>query len=70
MGGAGSGLIGTGLAKWIGSKRASFLQEQIDKGGVVLWVRTPDEKTEARAREALARHGADDLHVHDLPASP
>ena len=46
-GGAG-GLLGSVLAKWIGEQHARHLQEQIDRGGLLLWVRTwnaADEKS-------------------------
>ncbi len=66
-GGAG-GLIGAALAGVIGSHHADYLQEQLDRGGLVLWVRTRDAAHEKRAVEILARHSAEDIHVHELPA--
>jgi hypothetical protein len=66
-GGAG-GLIGSVLATWIDRRHAKALQEQIDHGGLVLWVHTRDEAHEARARDILERHGGSDIHVHTLPA--
>jgi hypothetical protein len=38
-GGAG-GLIGSILAKWVGEDHARYLQQQVDHGGLLLWVRT------------------------------
>jgi len=66
-GGAG-GMFGSGLAKWVGDRHADNLQAQIDKGGLLLWVRTWDEAQEARARDILASHSAHDVHIHGLPA--
>ncbi|MFQ5958556.1 MAG: hypothetical protein ACE5LF_04225 [Alphaproteobacteria bacterium] len=67
VGGAG-GLIGAVLAGVIGGHHAEYLQEQLDRGGLLLWVRTPDAGHEKRACEILARHSAEDVHVHELPA--
>ncbi len=67
--GGATGLAGAALAKWIGDKRANYLQEQLDRGGILLWVRTPDPDTERRAHEIFQRHHADDVHAHELPAA-
>ena len=67
-GGAG-GLIGSILAKWIGDHHAHHLQEQIDHGGLLLWVRTRTAELEKRAVEILKKHSGDDIHVHALPAT-
>jgi hypothetical protein len=56
-GGAG-GLIGTLLARWVGDKHADYLQEQMDHGGLLLWVRTRDVEKEKRATETLSKHSA------------
>jgi hypothetical protein len=66
-GGAG-GLIGSILAKWVGDHHAHYLQEQMDRGGLLLWVRTWDAEDERRAVEILRRHSGSDVHVHALPA--
>jgi hypothetical protein len=62
-------LIGTVLARWLDQHHAEHLQEQLDRGGLLLWVRTPDEAAERRALEILRSHSAHDVHVHQLPAS-
>lgn len=66
-GGAG-GLVGSTLARFIDDRHAHHLQEQLDRGGLLLWVRTVDPAHEARATEILARNGGKDVHVHTLPA--
>ena len=63
---AGAGLGGL-LARSLGRHHAHTLDEQLDKGGLLLWVRTCDETHEQRAMEILTRHGAEDVHVHGLP---
>jgi hypothetical protein len=67
-GGAG-GLIGTLLAKWVGDHHAHYLREQMDHGGLLLWVRTRNAEKEERATEILRKHSAGDVHVHALPAA-
>jgi len=62
------GLIGSVLAKWVGDRHAHYLQEQLDRGGLLLWVRTWDAEDETRAVEILIKHSASDAHVHALPA--
>ena len=66
-GGAG-GLVGSILAKWIGDHHAHHLQEQLDRGGLLLWVRTWDVEDERRAVEILKKHSGGDVHVHAFPA--
>jgi hypothetical protein len=66
-GGAG-GLIGTLLAEWLGEEHSRHLQEQVERGGLLLWVRTWDGADEKRAMEILKKHSGAHVHVHDLPA--
>jgi hypothetical protein len=61
-------LIGTVLARWLDQHHALRLQEQLDRGGLLLWVRVPDDDAEQRALEILRRHSAHDVHTHRLPA--
>ena len=67
-GGAG-GLIGSVLAKWVGNHHAHYLQEQIDHGGLLLWVRARNVEHEKRATEILKKHSGEGVHVHALPAA-
>jgi hypothetical protein len=67
-GGAG-GFVGAVLAKLVGDDHARMLQEHLDHGGLLLWVRTWDEKQERRAVDILKKHSGRDVHVHGLPAS-
>lgn len=65
VGGAG-GLIGQVLAQLIGDHHARYLQEQIDHGGLLLWVRTRDAAHEGRAVKILSKHSAHNVHSHAL----
>ncbi len=65
-GGAG-GLIGSILAKWVGDDHANHLQQQVDRGGLLLWVRTWTPPDEERAMSILKRHSGEQAHIHALP---
>lgn len=67
---AAAGGVGT-AGTLLGSGRVveDSLKEQLDRGGVILWVRTRDSAAEQRACDILRRHGGRDVHLHDLPAS-
>jgi hypothetical protein len=65
--GGGGGLIGAAFARFLEQRHAHRLQEQLDRGGLVLWVRTPTREDEQRAVETLRANGGGDVHVHDLP---
>jgi hypothetical protein len=67
MAGGGGGMIGAMLARNVEGRHARWLQQQLDEGGLLLWVRVTDDATERCAVEALRRHSAEDVHVHELP---
>jgi hypothetical protein len=67
LAGGTGGLIGSVLAKWVGDRHAHHLQEQIERGGLLLWVRTRDLEKEERAVDVLRKHSGGDVHVHSLP---
>ena len=66
--GGGVGVASALLGRAAGEGQATFLREQLDRGGVLLWVRTPDAEAETRAVDILRRHAAHDVHVHEVPA--
>lgn len=66
-GGAG-GFVGALLSRVMDQRHAHNLQRQLEQGGLLLWVHTPDAEHERRAVDVLKAHSADDVHVHDLPA--
>ncbi|MDJ0948749.1 MAG: hypothetical protein QNJ94_07500 [Alphaproteobacteria bacterium] len=68
MGGAG-GLIGSVLANLVGDHHARHLQDQLDRGGLLLWVRTVDSDHERRAAAILSKHSGRDVHVHAIPSA-
>lgn len=60
--------IGTVLGHFMDKHHAEWLQEQLERGGLLLWVRTPDPEAEQKALDILRRHSAHDVHLHKLPA--
>lgn len=70
IGGGIGGAIGTVLAAAIGIDHANHIEEQLEHGGLLLWVRIWDLEHQVRALEILARFSGRDVHVHELPAAP
>jgi hypothetical protein len=66
MGGVGAAGALVGRAAEKGQE--TFLEEQLQHGGVLLWVHTADLEAERRALEILRRDGGEDAHIHELPA--
>lgn len=62
--GSTGGLIGSLLANFVGYHHAHYLQEQIEHGGLLLWVRTWDDGDEAKAVAILGKHAGENVHVH------
>ncbi|MCC7049154.1 MAG: hypothetical protein IT562_20745 [Alphaproteobacteria bacterium] len=67
--GGGATALVHALGRMIGENHDSFLQEQIDRGGILLWVRMRKPGQETRAQEILRQHGGQNVHIHDLSAS-
>lgn len=64
-GGAGAA-IGAVLARLFGRQQAERIEQQLERGGLLLWVRTWDEEDEKRACAILAENGGKDVHVHSF----
>ena len=62
-GGAG-GLVGSVLARWLGHHHANYLGEQIENGGLLLWVRAWNPDDEVHAIEILRKYAGEDVHAH------
>ena len=62
---AGTALGGV-MAQLIGNSHAKKLQQQIDAGGLVLWVRTHTLEKEKLASDILTKHEAKDVHIHSI----
>lgn len=67
IGGIGGGAIGAALTKVMGDKYNHHIEEQLQRGGLLLWVRTPDTEKEKLALQILKAYGGHHVHVHDIP---
>ncbi|MEQ8507837.1 MAG: hypothetical protein RIB43_02435 [Rhodospirillaceae bacterium] len=67
-GGFGS-LIGTMLAMFLSDRHAAYLSDQLDRGGLLLWVAIRDEKQHETADSILREQGAHDVRAHTLPSA-
>jgi hypothetical protein len=65
---ASGGLIGGVLAAFVGDQHAKSIQDQLDRGGLLVWARTPSSADEQKAVDILKRNGAADVHVHSINA--
>jgi outer membrane lipoprotein SlyB len=68
-GAAAIGAIGAALALIIHQSDAEYLEQQVDEGHVLLFVRTPDVAREKKASEILSRHSAYDVRIYSVPDS-
>lgn len=59
-GGAGAAFGGI-LARIVGDRHAEHLQEQLDRGGLLLWVRARDETQGQRAVKILSKYSPQDV---------
>ena len=68
LAGGSGGLVGSVLARWVGHHHATHLQDQIENGGLLLWVRAWNHNDEARALQIVTKHAADHVHAQGLCA--
>ena len=59
--------IGSIFAGMIAKHHADFIQDQIDKGGLLLWVHLRSPDLEEPAKEILSKYAAHDVHIHEIP---
>ncbi len=64
IGGLGGGSIGAFLTRLMGDRYNRHTEEQIKKGGLLLWVRTPDIEKEEIAKRIMVSRGGYDVHIH------
>lgn len=67
-GGGAAGLIGGLLAGFLGKHHSDHLQHQLERGGLLVWVRTRDQAHEQRAVDILKQCKAEDVHLHTIEA--
>jgi hypothetical protein len=64
--GVGGSALGALLDRFVERQHLQRIEEQLVRGGLLLWVHTSDPEHERRAVEVLKRNGGDDVHVHDM----
>jgi outer membrane lipoprotein SlyB len=67
-GAVGVGAIGALISGIIHQSDAEYLEEQIDEGHLLLFVRVNDPAQEKLAVAILTRHSGYDARVHEVPA--
>ena len=70
LGGGAGGLLGTLLGKFFGNSQARRIVEQLDHGGLLLWVHTRDSESANRAVDILRRNFGRDVHHHEYEVEP
>lgn len=58
--------VGALLAGAIARHHAAHVEEQLKKGGLVLWVGVANAEAEKQALAILQEAGAEDIHVHEV----
>lgn len=62
----GGAVLSTALARWLDQSHADHLQEQLEHGGLLLWVDTPGAEQQETALRLLKDHSGTDVHLHDF----
>jgi hypothetical protein len=66
LGGGAGAVLGGVTAKLLGNHYTHEIDAQIQKGGLLLWVRTPDQERENVACDIMQAHGAKHVRVHTI----
>lgn len=64
IGGSPAAVIGTLLARLVGKHHKDYYADQIERGGILLWVRVRDKEREELAVKIMKGHSGRDVHVH------
>ncbi len=59
--------LGAILVGWLTRHHNTYLDAQLRRGGLLLWVRTVDAAHEERACRILKEGAAEHVHVHNVP---
>ena len=65
----GVGIVGALVAKIIHQSDADYLQQQVDEGHILLFVRMADSAKEQQAIDVLTRHSGVDVKMYEVPAA-
>jgi hypothetical protein len=64
---AGGAVLGAAVGRMIHRHHARRVEEQLARGGLLLWVNLRDAAEEKTALEILKAHSAHDVHIHEIP---
>lgn len=64
IGGSPAAVIGTILARRVDKHHKDYYANQIQHGGILMWVRTRDKEREELAIKIMKGHSGRDVHVH------
>jgi hypothetical protein len=67
--GGGAGAMVEALGQKVGRARERFLREQLDHGGILLWVKIETPEGERKARKIFASCNASDIHLHTFDSA-
>ena len=62
----GGAVLSTILARWMDQTHANHIQEQLEHGGLLLWVSASTPEKQETAIRLLKEHEATDVHLHDF----
>lgn len=65
IGGLGA-ILGYFLSRIVAKHHKEYIQRQMDRGGLLLWVNLMDKKHEKSALNILKKYKAKDVHVHKV----
>jgi outer membrane lipoprotein SlyB len=65
----GVGIVGALVAMMIHQSDAEYLQQQVDEGHILLFVRMADFSREQQAMNILTRHSGVNVKMYEVPAS-
>ena len=61
---------GAAFTRWLLPQHAQFLEQHMDAGALLLWVRLAENALERPASQILLRHSSHPVHVHDISDGP
>ena len=64
IGGSPAAVIGTLLARRVGQHHKDYYADQIEHGGILLWVRARDDERADMAVKIMKGHSGRDVHLH------
>jgi hypothetical protein len=64
IGGSPAAVIGTLFARRVGKQHKDYYANQIEHGGILLWVRVHDKEHEDLAVKIMKGHSGRDVHTH------